>query len=57
MQTLDVLQNNWYKIVDTHEIEAKQAWREVEVHSTDSEGEAQYLRNLISAAEYYIENK
>ena len=57
MQTLDVLQNNWYKIVGTHEIEAKQAWREVEVPSTDSEGEAQYLRDLISTAESYIKSK
>ncbi len=57
MQALDVLQNNWYKIVDTHEIEAQQAWSEVEVYSTDSEGEAQYLRDLISTAESYIKSK
>ena len=54
MQSLDDLQNNWYKIVAAHETEAKQAWREVELHSTDSEGEAQYLRDLISTAESYI---
>jgi len=57
MQPLDDLQDKWYKIVDTHEIEAKQAWREVEVHSTDSAGEAQYLRDLINKAERYIRNQ
>jgi len=54
MQSLDDLQNNWYKIVDRQETEAKLAWYEVEVEVTDSEGEAQYLRDLISLAESYI---
>ena len=54
MQSLDDLQNSWYKIVAMHETEANQAWREVGLHSTDSEGEAQYLRDLISTAESYI---
>ena len=54
MQSLDDLQNNWYKIVDRHETEAKLAWYEVEVEVTDREGEAQYLRDLISLAESYI---
>ena len=56
-KSIEVLQSKWHEIVYTYEKEASQAWREVDVYSTDREGEAQYLQNLISAAEYYIENK
>ena len=56
-KSIEVLQSKWHEIVYTYEKEASQAWREVDVYSTDREGEAQYLQNLINAAEYYIENK
>ena len=54
---IEVLEKKWHEIVYTYEKEALQAWREVDVYLTDREGEAQYLQNLISAAEYYIENQ
>ena len=56
-KSIEVLKSKWYEIVYTHEKEASQAWREVDVYSWDREGEVQYLQNLINAAEYYIENK
>ena len=57
METLSNLKIQWQEIVFTYEQEADLAWRNVDIESTDSEGELKYYRKLINTATSYINAK
>jgi len=48
MKSLNELKQEWQEIAFTYEDEARYAWRTVDVHGTDFDGEYQYLSDLIN---------